>query len=147
MYTLMRHPAELERLQAHPELVPTAVEEMLRFEGPLQRNPRRMSADYEYGGALLRKGDYVLQMMGAANRDAAQFPRHNTFDVGRTPNRHVGFGMGIHFCVGAPLARMEVPNAVGTLLKRLPNMQVAEPNLQWRPHGLLRALTKLPITF
>ncbi len=147
MYTLMRHPDQLERLRTSPDLVPTAVEEMMRFEGPLQRNPRRMTEDYEYGGALLRKGDYVLQMMGAANRDGDQFPNHNTFDIGRTPNRHIAFGFGIHFCVGAPLARMEVPIAVSTLLRRLPNMQVAEDNLQWRPHGLLRALWKLPVKF
>lgn len=147
MYTLLRHPEAHARLRDNPSLLPTAVEEMLRYEGPLQRNPRRMTEDYEYGGARLRKGDYVLQMMGAANRDENQFPQHNTFDIARTPNRHIAFGFGIHFCVGAPLARMEVPIAVGTLLRRLPDLAVAEDNLQWRPHGLLRALWKLPVKF
>jgi pimeloyl-[acyl-carrier protein] synthase len=147
MYTLMKHPEQMERLRNEPSLLPTAVEEMLRFEGPLQRNPRRMSEDYEYGGALLRKGDYVLQMMGAANRDENQFPNHNQFDITRTPNRHVAFGFGIHFCVGAPLARMEAPIAVGTLLRRMPNMRLAADNLEWRPHGLLRGLWKLPVNF
>lgn len=147
LYTLLRQPAALDRLRSDPSLLPSAVEEMMRYEGPLQRNPRRMTEDYEYGGALLRKGDYVLQMMGAANRDGQQFPNPEQFDLARTPNRHIAFGFGIHFCVGAPLARMEVPIAVGTVLRRLPNLRLAAEELAWRPHGLLRGLYKLPVSF
>jgi cytochrome P450 len=143
----LRHPDQLARLRADPALLPAAVEEMLRFEGPLQRNPRRLSEDYEYAGALMRQGDYVLQMMGAANRDPGAFPNPDTFDVGRTPNRHVAFGFGIHFCVGAPLARLEAPIAIGVVLQRLPNLALAEPTLPWRKHGLLRGLSTLPVTF
>ncbi len=147
LYTLLRQPEALERLRADASLLPSAVEEMMRYEGPLQRNPRRMTEDYEYAGARLRKGDYVLQMMGAANRDGQQFPNPEQFDLARTPNRHIAFGFGIHFCVGAPLARLEVPIAIGTVLRRLPNLRLTAEALEWRPHGLLRGLYKLPVSF
>jgi pimeloyl-[acyl-carrier protein] synthase len=147
LYTLLRHPDQLERLRAEPALMTSAVEEMLRFESPLQRNPRRMTEDFEYGGALLKRGDYVLQIFGSANRDAAVFPRPQTFDVARQPNRHLSFAVGIHFCVGAPLARLEAPLAIGAVLRRLPHLRLAEPSVEWQVHGLLRGLTRLPVAF
>lgn len=147
LYTLLRHPEQMEQLRANPALLPSAVEEILRYESPLQRNPRRMSEDFEYAGALLRKGDYILQLFGAANRDPAIFANPNQFDIMRQPNRHVSFGFGIHFCVGAPLARLEAPIAIGAVLRRWPNLRYASEAFQWRKHNLLRGLSALPVTF
>ncbi len=147
LYTLLRHPEQLQQLRADPSLLPTAVEEMLRFESPLQRNPRRATTDFEYAGARLRKGDYVLQMLGAANRDPQVFANPEHFDITRQPNRHLSFAFGIHFCVGAPLARLEAPLAIGTVLRRLPNLRLAAETIEWETHGLLRGLSTLPVAF
>lgn len=145
VYTLLRHPDQMERLRANPSLMPTAIEEMLRYESPLQRNPRRVAADIELHGKRLRKGDFVLQILGAANHDPAQFPDPDRFDIERQPNRHIAFGFGVHFCLGAPLARLEAPIAIGTLLRRLPQLQLADAAVQWYEHGLLRGLRSLPV--
>ncbi len=147
LYTLLRHPDRLEQLRADPMLMSTASEEMLRYESPLQRNPRRVAEDLEYGGACLRRGDYVLQMLGAANRDPAVFPQPDQFQISRQPNRHVAFAFGIHFCVGAPLARLEAPLAIGTVLRRLPGLRLAGEAVEWQRHGLLRGLVSLPVEF
>lgn len=147
LYTLLRHPAQLEQLRASPALMPAAIEEVLRFESPLQRNPRRVAEDIEYGGAHMRRGDYVLQMLGSANRDPAVFDRPDQFQIKRQPNRHLAFAYGIHFCVGAPLARLEAPLAIGTVLRRLPGLRLAEDGVEWQRHGLLRGPVRLPATF
>ena len=147
LYTLLRHPEVLARLRADPALLPTAVEEVLRYESPLQRNPRRMSMDYDYLGAPLRQGDYVLQLFGSANRDPRVFPDPHRFDLTRQPNRHLSFGFGIHFCVGAPLARLEAPIAIGTVLRRFPNLRLSGASFAWRVHGLIRGLDRLPVAF
>jgi cytochrome P450 len=144
LYLLLRHPEQLARLRADPLLLPTAIEEVLRFESPLQRNPRRVAVDFEYGGAHLQRGDYVLQILGAANRDPSVFPNPDQFDITRQPNRHLAFAFGIHFCVGAPLARLEAPLALAAVLERFPNLRIiGEP--EWQPHGLLRGLRALPV--
>ena len=147
LYTLLRHPEQLQQLRADPGLMATAVEEMLRYESPLQRNPRRLAEDVELHGQRLRRGDFVLQVLGAANRDPAQFPDPDRFNITRRPNRHVAFGMGIHFCLGAPLARLEAPIAIGTVLRRLPRLGLADGDIRWQEHGLLRALQSLPVVF
>jgi cytochrome P450 len=147
LYTLLRHPAELATLRADPALMPSAIEEMLRYESPVQRNPRRVADDFEYGGASLRRGDYVLQMLGAANRDPAVFSEPLRFNLARQPNRHLAFAFGIHFCVGAPLARLEGPVAIGTILRRMPRLALSGEPVQWQPHGLLRGPVALSVTF
>jgi cytochrome P450 len=147
LYTLLRHPGQLQCLRDDPSLMPAAIEEMLRFESPLQRNPRRVAEDLDYRGARLRRGDYVLQMLGAANRDPAVFAEPGRFRLERQPNRHLAFAFGIHFCVGAPLARLEGPIAIGTLLRRLPDLMLAGETVEWQPHGLLRGLATLPVRF
>jgi cytochrome P450 len=147
LLALLRHPDQLRRLRDDPSLMPTAVEEMLRFESPLQRNPRRIAEDLELGGRTLRRGDFVLQVLGAANRDPARFPDPHRFDIARQPNRHLAFGHGIHFCLGAPLARIEAPIALGTLLRRFPDLRLAADHAEWQPHGLLRAQKRLPVAF
>jgi cytochrome P450 len=147
LYTLLRHPDQLARLRSEPDLLPTAVEEMLRYESSLQRNPRRLAEDVELGGHRLRRGDFVLQVLGAANRDPARFPEPDRFDVSRQPNRHLAFGHGIHFCLGAPLARLEAPIAIGTVLRRMPELRLAADGVRWQAHGLRRSLTALPVAF
>ena len=147
LYTLLQHPDQLHAIRQEPALLPNAIEEVLRFESPLQRNPRRLAQDYEYGGQLMRKGDFVLQMLGSANRDPAIFPAADHFDSQRQPNRHVAFGFGLHFCLGAPLARLEAPIAVQLILERLPKLRLAQPTAQWMHHSLVRGLASLRVVF
>jgi cytochrome P450 len=147
LYTLLRHPDQLQVLRDDPSLMAGAVEEMLRFESPLQRNPRRVAEDMEYGGEQLRKGDFILQLLGSANRDPAYFPEPDRFDIHRRPNRHIAFGQGIHFCLGAPLARLEAPIAIGTILRRMPHLRLKTSSIEWAPHPLLRAMPALPVIF
>jgi cytochrome P450 len=146
LYTLLRHPDALDQLRRQPALMPGAIEEVLRFEGPLQRNPRRAAVDLELGGQRLRQHDYLLPLLGAANRDPAVFAEPGRFDITRQPNRHLAFGMGIHFCVGAPLARLEGELALNTLLRRLPGLRLNGP-VEWEAHNLFRQLRALPVAF
>lgn len=147
LYTLLRQPEQMELLRSNPALLPTAIEELLRFESPLQRNPRRVAEDLNYGGVSMRRGDFVLQMLGAANRDPAIFAEAGGLDLTRQPNRHLAFAFGIHFCVGAPLARLEAPIAIGAVLRRWPGLQLATDKVEWLAHGLLRGLAALPVKF
>lgn len=147
LFTLLRHPDALADLRADPGLMPTAIEEILRYESPLQRNPRRVAEDLELGGHRLKRGDFVLQVLSAANRDPGQFPDPDRFDSRRRPNRHLAFGVGIHFCLGAPLARIEGPVVIGTMLRRMPDLRLATDEAHWQRHGLLRSLATLPVTF
>jgi cytochrome P450 len=147
LYTLLRHPEQMARLRVDEALMPTAVEEMLRYESPLQRNPRRVAEDLEFGGQRLRRGDFVLQILAAANHDPAVFPDPERFDITRQPNRHLAFGHGIHFCLGAPLARIEAPVVIGTVLRRMPELHLTKDEPQWQEHGLLRSLRTLPVAF
>ena len=149
LYTLLRHPEQMEAVRQDPDRTPGAIEEVLRYEGPLQRNPRRAAADFEFGGQQLRRNDYLMPLLGAANRDPLAFPDPNRFDINRQPNRHIAFGQGIHFCVGAPLARLEGQLALNTLLRRLPNLRLAAPAtaIEWQQHPHFRALKALPVAF
>lgn len=145
--TLLRQPDQLQLLRDDPTLMPTAVEEILRFESPIQRNPRRVAEDMELGGQRLQKGEFVFQLLGSANRDPDAFIDPDRFDVARRPNRHVAFGHGIHFCLGAPLARLEAPIAIGTLLRRMPRLRLAASAAEWSSHTTLRTLPGLPVAF
>jgi cytochrome P450 len=145
--TLLRHPGELQKLREDPSLITSAIEEVMRFEGPSQRQTRLVVEDMEIGGKRIPKGATVLLMLGAANRDPAEFPNPDQFDIRRNPNPHVGFSSGIHYCVGAPLARLEGAVAINALLSRLPNLRLATQDLQWRENMSLRGLKALPVTF
>jgi len=147
MLTLLRHRDQLERLRADPSLVPSAVEELLRYESPSQQTARLAPEDVEIGGKTIRKRQAVIAVMGAANRDPERFPDPDVLDVARRDNRHVAFGWGPHFCFGAALARIEGQVAIETILRRLPNLQVATGKLGWRTNLGLRGLTALPLTF
>jgi len=147
LYTLLCHSQQMAQLRGNPALMPAAVEEMLRFESPLQRNPRRVAEDLEFGGQRMRRGDYVLQILGAANRDPDVFADPDYFNLVRQPNRHLAFGLGPHFCVGAPLARLEAPIAISTVLRRLPDLRLKTAAVEWEPRTLFRGLRALPVAF
>jgi cytochrome P450 len=142
---LLRHPAQLRRLRDDPALIESAVEEMLRYDSPVQSQLRAVTQDVELRGGMLRRHDVVLPMLGAANRDPAVFPNPDVFDIGRTDNRHLAFGKGIHFCLGAPLARLEAQVAIPALLRRVPTVELRTEHLRWRSNWFLRALEELPL--
>ncbi len=144
---LLRHPAELRRLRENPGLIGTAVEELLRYDGPVQRTARIPSEDVTIGGRTIAKGEMVMPFIGAADRDPAQFPDPDRLDIGRTENRHIAFGWGIHFCLGAPLARLEGQIAINTLLRRLPRLALATDRPEFRQSLTLRGLGALTVTF
>jgi cytochrome P450 len=145
LLALMRHPAALEELKNEPPLITTAIEEFLRYESPIQRNIRRAAQEFEFGGQAMKPGQLVILMLGAANRDPRQFPNPDTLDLRRKDNRHLAFGFGIHFCVGAPLARLEAPIAINTVLKRFPKLSLTTTDLAWETKGIFRYLKSLPV--
>jgi cytochrome P450 len=144
---LLRHPDQLRKLRERPGLIGTAVEELLRFDGPVQRTARIPSEDITIGGQTIGKGEMVMPFLGAADRDPTQFPDPDRLDITRADNRHIAFGMGIHFCLGAPLARMEGQIAINTLLARLPRLALATDRPQFRQSLTLRGLQALPLSF
>ena len=144
---LLRHPDQLRRLRENPALIGTAVEELLRFDGPVQRTARIPSEDVVIDGHTIAKGEMVMPFIGAADRDPAQFPDPDRLDIGRTDNRHIAFGWGIHFCLGAPLARVEGQLAINTLVQRLPSLALATDAPEFRESLTLRGLKSLPVTF
>jgi len=144
---LLRYPAELRALQANPALIGSAVEELLRYDGPVQRTSRMPHTDVELGGKTIPKGAVVLGLIGAANRDPAHFPDPDRLDITRSDNRHLGFGGGIHFCLGAPLARLEAQIAILALVRRMDRLALATARPEWRQSSALRGLMALPVTF
>jgi len=144
---LLRNPDQLRALRRSPGLIASAVEELLRYDAPVQRTGRMPNTDVELGGKRIAKGDLVLSLIGAANRDPAHFPEPDRLDIARADNRHLSFGWGIHFCLGAPLARAEAQAAIGTIASRLPEFALATPTPEWREASALRGLKTLPVTF
>jgi cytochrome P450 len=144
---LLRHPAELRRLREDPALIESAVEELLRYDSPVQRGSRIANEDVLIGDCSIPNGSLVLALLGAANRDPVHFAEPDCLDVSRQDNRHLAFGWGIHFCLGAPLARLEGQIAIGTLLRRLPRLALATERVEWRQTFTLRALMALPVRF
>jgi cytochrome P450 len=144
---LLQHPEQCTQLQANPDLLPNAVEEVLRYESPLQIVLRLTQADLELHGQSISAGQRIIPMIGAANRDPAQFPDPDRLDLRRTPNAHLSFGHGIHFCLGAGLARMEARIAFATLLQRCPGLALATDTPAWREALTVRGLATLPVTF
>ena len=147
MLALLRHPEQLDMLREDASLIPSAVEEMLRYDAPTQRAHRLAAMDIELHGKVIRRGDFVQQALGAANRDPRQFNQPDELVVTRTDNRHVSFGMGVHFCPGAPLARLEARIAIGALLRRFPNLRpAADKPPEWSPNNFFRGLKSLFLT-
>ncbi len=147
---LMEHPDQMEKLRNNPSLLRTAVEEMLRFHSPVETATERYAlTDVAVAGTTIPRGAVVLAAIASANRDERQFPNPDALDVTREPNRHLAFGLGIHFCLGASLARLEGQIAIRNLLDRAPSLRlaVAPGALRWRRRLVLRGLEALPVTF
>ncbi len=145
---LMRHPGQMERLRAEPSGIKAAIEELLRYESPLTTATERFAReDIAIAGVAIPRGETVYAVLASANRDGRQFPDPDTLDLAREPNRHLAFGLGIHYCLGAPLARLEGEIAIGALLRRAPGLRltVAEDALRWRRGPVLRGLQALPV--
>jgi cytochrome P450 len=150
MLALFENPEQRARLQEDPNLLKTAIEEMLRYYGPVEMSLTRwVRQDTELGGQRLRRGEQIMALLASANHDGEQFPNPEVFDISREPNRHAAFGTGIHSCLGATLARLEGQIAFATLLSRLPDLALAIPRdeVRWRDATFLRGLTQLPVTF
>jgi cytochrome P450 len=147
MLALLRNPEQLALLQSNLSLVEPAVEELLRYDGPVQGTARVALEDVEIGGQSIEEGQLVLTLLGAANHDPALFTDPDELDITRQDNRHVAFGYGIHFCLGAPLARMEGQIAFRSLLERFRNLRLADDDVEWGGSFILRGLKKLLITF
>ena len=148
IYLFLRHPDQWQLLQKDPSLLNSAIEEILRYESPVARQPRLMKQNAELDGKLIRKGDMVFQMLNSANRDPAYFMDPDTFDIKRQKNRHIAFGVGIHFCVGAYLARTEAQVVFKTVIDRLPNIRLVDKDPTWdltKPNS--RMLKTLLISF
>jgi cytochrome P450 PksS len=145
---LLERPDQLARLQADPALAPIAVEELVRFVAPVEiATERYASHDLELAGQSIPRGGLVLAVLASANRDARRFERPDELDLGRSPNPHLSFGQGAHYCLGAPLARLEAQIAFNTLLRRMPRLRLAVPptSLRWRRGLFLRGLERLPV--
>ena len=148
--TLLVRRDELAHVLADPEALPNAIEELVRFESPVERSLTRWAAtDVELGGQTIRRGELVVAVLGSANRDPARFAEAESLDLARSDLKHVGFGRGSHYCLGAPLARIETEVALRTLFDRLPALRLAidADELVWRPIPLFRSLVSLPVAW
>jgi pimeloyl-[acyl-carrier protein] synthase len=145
--TLLRHPEELAQLKSDLSIIPSAVEELLRYESPSQHTARLAPDDVTLGGKLIRKRQAVIAVMGAANRDPERFPDPDLLDLKRQDNRHVAFAWASHFCFGAPLARIEGQIAFKSVLERMPNLRLDPGPITWRENLGLRGLTALHVSF
>ncbi|HYO71620.1 MAG TPA: cytochrome P450, partial [Archangium sp.] len=145
---LLQHPEQLERLRKEPGLIEPAVEELLRYASPVEISTERIARDViTVGGVTIPRGDLVFAVLASANRDERQFKNPDTLDLSRDPNKHLSFGLGIHYCLGAPLARLEGQIAIQTLVNRFPNLRLSKPaeSLKWRTGVLMRGPKKLPV--
>ena len=145
LHALLSHRDQLERVTSGQVPVEVALEELIRFDAPLQLFERTATVDLEVAGQSVRQGERVACLMGSANRDADVFERPDEFDVSRDPNPHVGFGMGLHFCLGAPLARLELGITLRLLLDRFPRLALAGEAPR-RPTWVLRGFEKIEVT-
>lgn len=143
--SLINHPDQMSMLKENPSLMSSAVEEFLRYESPTQMTARVASEDIEMKGVTIREGDQVYILLGAANRDPKKFTNADILDITRTPNPHLAFGYGPHFCLGAPLSRLEAQIAIQTFLEKIPNPTLVSSKLKWRKLMGFRALNELRI--
>ncbi len=150
MLALLQHPDQLQKLKDDPSLIKPAIEELLRYDGPVETSTERFAReDIAIGGTVIPKGEMVMVVIASADHDPERFADSDELDITRADNKHLAFGKGIHFCLGAPLARMEGQIAIGALLRRMPNLRLADSpeSLTWRPGMVLRGLEGLPVEF
>lgn len=146
LLALLSHPEQAGLLRQNPALLPTAIEELLRYESPVQWTSRIPKETVTLDGTRIEAGQFVMLGLGAANRDPAQFTDPDRLDITRREGRHLAFGLGVHYCLGAALARMEGQIALGTLLRRFPRLRLAEDEpLRWRPNFIFRGLEALGV--
>ncbi|MBI1258013.1 MAG: cytochrome P450 [Chloroflexi bacterium] len=146
MWALFQNPDQLRLLRDQPATTKTAVEEMMRYDTPLQLFRRWILEDIDYKGFAFKRGQEIALLFGAANRDPAQFEQPNRLDITRADNAHISFSLGIHYCLGAPLARLELQVAIAELMRRLPNMRLSETP-EYRPGYVIRGLKSLQVEF
>jgi len=146
LLALLQHPDQLQKLKSQPALLSSSIEEILRYDNPVQITYRSAVEDAEINGKLIRKGDLVNTIIGSANRDSLRFTDPDRFDITRNEGRHLSFGLGIHFCIGASLVRLEAEIAFETILRRFPNLKLASENLEWQEHPIFRGLKSLPVS-
>jgi len=144
---LLENPEQKKLLQEDGGLIGSAVEELLRFDSPVHKTTRTASADIEIGGKTIKPGDLISLCYGSANRDEKQFEEPNRLDITRTEDRHAYFAQGIHYCLGAALARMEGQIAIGTLLKRMPDLRLDTEDLERNPSMTLWGFKEIPVSF
>jgi cytochrome P450 len=147
MLALLRYPEQRQLLSGNPALIVSAVEELLRYDSPVQKMGRIALSDINVAGKQISKGQLVCFSFGAANRDPEQFTTPAQLDIERKPNRHLAFGHGLHYCVGAALARLEGQIAINGLLSRLPKLWLESEDLEWHRNLTLRGLKSLPVSF
>lgn len=145
LLALFQHPEQLEKLRTRPALMGSAIDEMLRYDNPVQITYRSALEDATIKGRAIRKGDLVNSIIGSANRDPQRFSNPDIFDITRNQGRHLGFGIGIHFCIGAPLVRLEAEIAFETILRRFPTIRLTDETLEWQEHPIFRGLKSLPV--
>lgn len=144
---LLRNPEAFKLFRSHPEFMPNAIEEIIRYDTPIQMITRWAYADIEIGGQLIRRGDSVGVMLGSANRDPARFKNPDVFNIQREDIKHCGFGGGIHFCLGSTLARAEGQIALNVLLNRLPELRLAQEKIEWANNIIFHGPKRLPVVF
>jgi pimeloyl-[acyl-carrier protein] synthase len=147
LLALLRNPDQLQRLRSEEGIERHAVEELLRYDSPVQMTGRIAKEDVEVGGKAVRAGQFVSTIVASANRDPEAFRDPDSLDLAREPCNHLSFSAGIHFCLGAQLARLEGQIALSSIVRRFPNLKLASDDLRWRPAPILRGLVALPVTF
>jgi len=145
LLALLQHPDQLKKLQTQPALLASAIEEMLRYDNPVQITYRSAVDDAEIKGKRIHKGDLVNTIIASANRDPQRFTDPDEFNITRSEGRHLGFGIGIHFCIGAPLVRLEAEVVFETILRRYPGLYLTGETLEWQEHPVFRGLKALPV--
>jgi cytochrome P450 len=145
MLALLQHPDQMQLLRRQPALLGSAIEEMLRYESPVQITYRSALTDAEINGKRIRRGDLLNSILGSANRDPERFSNPDCFDITRNEGRHLGFGVGIHFCIGAPLVRLEAEIVFETILRLFPAIRATADTLAWQEHPIFRGLKSLPV--
>jgi cytochrome P450 len=145
LLALLQHREQFDKLRAQPALLAPAIEEMLRYDNPVQITYRSVLEDANIRGKSILKGDLVNTIIGSANRDPQRFSNPDSFEITRNEGRHLGFGIGIHFCIGAPLVRLEAEIVFETILRRYPGISLGTETLEWQEHPIFRGLKSLPV--
>jgi cytochrome P450 len=144
---LLQHPQQWSALQDNPALLPSALKELLRFDSPVQYTGRRLKEDVRLHGQLMKKGQLVIALIGAANRDPAKFSEPDVLDIHRNQGAHLSFGYGPHVCIGAVLTYLEAEIALRSVMRRLPGVQLAGKSHSWGDNAVYRSLKILPLSF